>query len=640
MARKHLRPVAGAAVLAASLAGCFSDTPQQPNDSPPMAPEFATTVQGNLTDLGTLGDEAVATGINNLGHISGYHSVDFSQIGFLWQSGVVTDMENYATGVSDAGHVVGGVPAFLWQSGTLTNLPMLTEECGSDAFSLANAVNSSGQAVGEGENVGCGQSPVLWENGTARDLGGLNGTCCDGVARGINANGQIVGESTTGFPLFNRHGFIWESGAMRDLGSLGGPNSAAYGINLDRQVVGQSDLTDGRRQHAFLWLNDQMFDLGTLGGPSSYARGINDDGVVVGYSMTASSTDQHPVYHAFVWQGDVMSDLGTLGGDDTRANAINNAGQIVGQSNTTKGGRSHAVRWTIPTTNFWSERKAISTRRVHAVGTAGGNVYVIGGRSGSGTVLSTVQFYHPSTNSWAARAPLPAPRHTGNGAATLSGTMYVAGGRDGFGGLSRTLFAFNSSGNRWTTKANMPVPSGCGGSAIISGKLYVFSGCTSSAGGAQVPAGLLHRYDPVANSWKTLHAAPAVHFRPVVGATGGKLYVAGGSNSAGVAINRLDVYDPASDTWSTRAAMPTARTAAAGAMSAGKLYVMGGSNGDATFYRSVVEVYDPVANAWSTKAPMIAERAEAGVGVVNNLLYAVGGRNVRTTLGLNESFTP
>ena len=60
----------------------------------------------------------------------------------------------------------------------------------------------------------------------------------------------------------------------------------------------------------------------------------------------------------------------------------------------------------------------------------------------------------------------------------------------------------------------MPVFSGCGGSGVISGKLYVDSGCTRTATGPQTAAALLHRYDPVANTWTTLPGAPAVHVQP------------------------------------------------------------------------------------------------------------------------------
>ena len=127
------------------------------------------------------------------------------------------------------------------------------------------------------------------------------------------------------------------------------------------------------------------------------------------------------------------------------------------------------------------------------------------------------------------------------------------------------------------------------------------------------------------------------HFRPVVGAIGGKLYVVGGNNGSGTAMRRVDMYDPATNTWSSRKGMPTARTNAGAAIIGGKLYVVGGRN---TAYLNTVEAYDPVANAWTSRGTMPTARAALGVGGVSGLLYAVGGRNSTPALATSERFTP
>jgi subtilisin family serine protease len=286
----------------------------------------------------------------------------------------------------------------------------------------------------------------------------------------------------------------------------------------------------------------------------------------------------------------------------------------------------------------WTARTSLpSTRRGIAVAAAIGILYAIGGTNSTGALVRTLHAYSTSTNSWTTRASMPAGRQSGNGAATVTGNIYVAGGQDAAGALTRTLYRYNASTNTWTARANMPSVGGCGGSAVINGKVYVFSGCTRSSTGAQVAAGLLHRYDPSTNAWTILRSAPAVHFHPVVGATGGKLYVVGGNNHT-IAINRLDVYDPATNSWSTMAAMPTARVGAAGVVAAGRLYVIGGRNGPT--YLNTVESYDPVTNTWSTRTSIPTARSGLGVGVINNLLYAVGGRNSVAALSTNERFTP
>jgi N-acetylneuraminic acid mutarotase len=220
----------------------------------------------------------------------------------------------------------------------------------------------------------------------------------------------------------------------------------------------------------------------------------------------------------------------------------------------------------------------------------------------------------------------------------IAGKLYVAGGYDATRTLTRTLYAYTVSTNTWSRRADMPVVSACGGSAMISGKLYVFTGCTRSSTGAQIAAGKLHRYDPSTNTWSTLPSAPSMHVEPAVGVISGKLYVVGGNNGASVAVRRLDVYDPATDTWSTKVGMPTARVAAAAAVVGGRLHVIGGRNGGT--YLKAVEAYDPVTDTWSVRAAMPTVRAGLGAGMISGLVYAVGGRRSSGVLATNERYTP
>ena len=205
-----------------------------------------------------------------------------------------------------------------------------------------------------------------------------------------------------------------------------------------------------------------------------------------------------------------------------------------------------------------------------------------------------------------ARPPSLRPARGGNGTATINGIVYLAGGEDAVGALPPYAYAYNTTSNAWSTRAAMPTYGACGGSTVISWRLYVFSGCTRSSTAAQINAGLLHRYNPNTNTWTTLKAAPVTHFRPVVGAINGKLYVVGGNNASGTAMRRVDMYDPATNIWVTRRAIPTARMNA-GTAAGGKLYVVGGRSG--TAYLNTVEAYDPVTNAWTSRpghAPPLA----------------------------------
>jgi N-acetylneuraminic acid mutarotase len=319
--------------------------------------------------------------------------------------------------------------------------------------------------------------------------------------------------------------------------------------------------------------------------------------------------------------------------DATGTEALFLPGRVAGNYGLT----NDAVRWNLG--NFWSTIASLpSPRRAFALSPANGLLFAIGGLNSAGSALTSVIAYNPTTNAWTTKAAVPAARRTGNGAASINNIIYLAGGSNSAGALTRSLYAYNATTNTWATKANLPVVSGCGGSANLGGKLYVFTGCTLSSSGQQIPAGLLHRYDPNTNTWTTLRSAPAVHFQPALGVISGKLYVAGGNNVASAATGRLDVYDPATNTWSTRASMPTARVAMSAAVIGGRLYVMGGRNGQT--YSGRVEAYDPVTDSWTVRSEMPTARAAFGLAMTAQRVYVFGGNSGAGVLAAGERYTP
>lgn len=152
------------------------------------------------------------------------------------------------------------------------------------------------------------------------DLGTLESDP-ESKAFGINDDGQVVGYSgTVQGPEAGRRAFLWDNGTMLNLGTLGGNHSEAYGINNSGQVVGISTLPTGEDDvRGFLWENGSIIDLGTLAGGWTEAHAINNSGQIVGYSGA----------NAFVLENGSMSRLGSWT-DSGRAYAINDTGQIAG----------------------------------------------------------------------------------------------------------------------------------------------------------------------------------------------------------------------------------------------------------------------------------------------------------------------
>ncbi|WP_082548133.1 DUF3466 family protein [Massilia sp. Root335] len=242
-----------------------------------------------------------------------------------------------AYGIGNDGSVVGsganadGVGrAFVWQDGATTFLPTLG---GPSAYATAT---DNGAVIGASLS-GDVTRGFVYRNGDIQGIGTLYGG--DSVAYGINAAGQVVGDSTD--TSGNSRAFLYSGGTLTDLGTLGGTDARARAINDAGMIVGGSQPGPGFPNdgaHAFLYHDGTMQDLGTLGGGFSWAEAINDAGQVAGYSLTSGDAAWHP----FLYSDGAMHDLGSFGGEYGEAHAINAAGVVVGYSSFVEYGFSHA----------------------------------------------------------------------------------------------------------------------------------------------------------------------------------------------------------------------------------------------------------------------------------------------------------
>ena len=226
---------------------------------------------------------------------------------------------------------------FLWQNDLLSALPTVGGNNGQ-----ASAVNGSGQVAGYAENGTADSTcppgtenfmvdlPVLWDKGKAQALPTI-GSDPDGVAYGINNQGQAVGYSGTCTAAIEA--VLWENGTATQLPDLGDPGGIAFAINGRGQIVGQAVNSDGIALAA-LWQNNTVTSLGLLSGDaSSFATAINNRGQVVGSTFDSSSDWSH----GFIWQNGVITDLNTLFPASSHlfvisASNINESGQIAGMA--------------------------------------------------------------------------------------------------------------------------------------------------------------------------------------------------------------------------------------------------------------------------------------------------------------------
>jgi probable HAF family extracellular repeat protein len=239
----------------------------------------------NLDDsfIGITNYSSVATGINNLGQVSGiYDLLDGSRIGGFTYSP--------EAGFTDLGG--GNTRVF--------------------------GINDSGQVAGYEFS-----SAFRFTPGVGRQYFGTFGGS-DSLAYGINNRGQVAG--TADLSPDTRHAFLYADGVgLQDLGSLFGGSSRAWDVNNHGWVCGQSD-----GFNAFLYRDGIGM---TYLGPGE-GRAINDNGIVVGEDDLATMyRDGQTIY------------LGDLGGNYGIARGINNSNVVVGESGDSER-RLRAFRWT------------------------------------------------------------------------------------------------------------------------------------------------------------------------------------------------------------------------------------------------------------------------------------------------------
>jgi Kelch motif len=295
--------------------------------------------------------------------------------------------------------------------------------------------------------------------------------------------------------------------------------------------------------------------------------------------------------------------------------------------------------------DMWGiERYEFATAVVRS-GSGQSVLYAIGGSTTSGSTLSRVMAYNPTTNVWTLKSPLPVPLKQTNGAEVIGGKIYLSGGLRSANdqSYSSALYVYDPATDTWSRKHDMPNTGLNGLSGVLNGKLYVVTSCFSddncecTSDGPCVGTGQwLFRYDPFVDSWTVL-ATPTAHIwyrdKLVGGTIGQKLYVGTPGSSS------LSVYDPGTNTWSSRSTNAAVRFSASVTTLNAKLYMMGGYNVLGALVRTT-NVYDPATNTWTTKAPLPNARANGSASRVSvngaSRIELVGGPRP----GNNLQYTP
>lgn len=243
------------------------------------------------------------------------------------------------TRVSKSAQLIGAMAIFIASSSVSAALPtyrivdlgVVNGQFSPNGASAAASINNASQVVGWSQvTPGTARQASAWHNGAPSELG-LPNFDYNRFATGVNDSGVVVGYSDfspagNGSQMESFHARTWHQGQVTDLGQ-----GVAKGINNAGQVVGNSYSASAQAPKATIWQNGTATHLPPIGAAPnafaySYANAINDAGQVVGYSAGPDFSD-----HATLWQNGQAIDL--VDPTDTGysyANDINNQGTVVG----------------------------------------------------------------------------------------------------------------------------------------------------------------------------------------------------------------------------------------------------------------------------------------------------------------------
>jgi probable HAF family extracellular repeat protein len=221
---------------------------------------------GGLSALSGLGDiESGATAISENGEIVGAFFSDFRFHAYRrLRSGVVVDLgtlgdDSFAHGINTLNHVVGTSVtgeagrnvhhAFLHRDGRMLDLSSNRPGLASAAV----AINQAGAVVGWAEMLDLTRRAVVFDPATLAmtELGTLGGA--NSTALAVNAIGHVVGKADAVFG--SERGFLYRDGAMLDINTLVSSDFTimeAVGINAAGQIAVNAKLSGDDRYRALL----------------------------------------------------------------------------------------------------------------------------------------------------------------------------------------------------------------------------------------------------------------------------------------------------------------------------------------------------------------------------------------------------
>jgi len=264
-----------------------------------------------------------------------------------------------------------------------------------------------------------------------------------------------------------------------------------------------------------------------------------------------------------------------------------------------------------------------------------GKIYVFGGGGPNFKSLNSSVCYNPEDDSWHTCQDMPTLR-SGTMAATIGDRIYVMGGgfrqEDGMFRFLTTVEIYHPETDSWERGPELIMPHDYPAVAVLGETIYILGGHHPDAtqGGPKTDPGFAfcERLDINKGKWEEIAPLPTPRFALSATTMNGKILAMGGVAFRPEGFNNfttIEVYDPATNRWSEdqRLTLPWAAAGLGSARLGDRIYVFGGYSDDSIHSRTAY--YSPMDKQWHQAAPLPAPVAAMGVTTCDNAIYSVGG---------------
>ncbi|XP_015372407.1 PREDICTED: kelch-like protein 2 [Diuraphis noxia] len=183
------------------------------------------------------------------------------------------------------------------------------------------------------------------------------------------------------------------------------------------------------------------------------------------------------------------------------------------------------------------------------------------------------------------------------GLAIFDDFLYVVGGSSINGFILSSVEVFDMSIQEWRMMSSrMFTKRSYFGFGVLNNLLYVVGGSSYDDDNSLILKSV-ECYDPRLDTWTQLAEMSTSRFDPSVGVMDGVIYAVGGENEDEECLKSVEVYKPSSGIWTSIADMHFSRCGSSVFALDGLLYVVGGKNGEVQI--ESIEIYNPNTNTWS-----------------------------------------